>query len=623
MSTMPGGRGERRSLLGLLPDASRALTVALVVVTAATALAGPAFTLVTGLLVGSIPAAVGRGWASPAGHRVLWALALATGLFVVSRLLGPLQLAMGNRAVRRIDEMLTLRMMAAVLAPRGLAHLEDPKVADAIDNGLGALTGTTPGMAVNSVLAQWGRRATGVASLALVAGYRWWLAGILLGAHVVAYRRRAWHWHQVTNVIFGHANLLRRSWYLMRVATEGPCAKETRVFSLAGWLVGRYGDAFDEVMTEVWRNRQGGALGAVAVTAGMLVAETGAVALVAVDGLHHVVGLATVVVVTQAVIGAAALSQVQGGDISAAEGSAALRALVDVESRLPSPPAGPAGDLPPPARRPAAGLPRRSVCFEGVWFRYPGSDEVVLRALDLEIEAGRSLAIVGCNGAGKTTLVKLLAGLYQPSAGRILVDGTELGLFDHAGWQRQVAAIFQDFVAYHLSAHDNVALGALHRGGDRAAVREAAERAGAAAAVERLAEGWDTVLSRQFRGGCELSGGEWQRLALARALFALGGGARLLVLDEPTAALDVKGESEVYARFLEMTQGVTTVVISHRFSTVRRADRIVVLDGGRLVEDGSHDRLVAASGLYAEMYRAQAAHFWDSPRRPGRSGPEP
>jgi len=172
-----------------------------------------------------------------------------------------------------------------------------------------------------------------------------------------------------------------------------------------------------------------------------------------------------------------------------------------------------------------------------------------------------------------------------------------------------VAAIFQDFVQYPFSAYDNVAIGALERAGDRDAVEAAVRRAGAPDMVERLPAGWDTVLGRQFTGGADLSGGEWQRLALARALFAVGGGAGVLVLDEPTASLDVRAEAEFYDRFLDLTAGVTTVVISHRFSTVRRADRIVVLEDGRVVEDGTHESLVETGGRYARMYALQASRF--------------
>ena len=248
--------------------------------------------------------------------------------------------------------------------------------------------------------------------------------------------------------------------------------------------------------------------------------------------------------------------------------------------------------------------------FEHVSFAYPGAAHEVFSGLDVTLAAGRSTAIVGPNGAGKTTLVKLLAGLHDPTGGRITVDGVDLGEYDAAAWQRQVAVVFQDFNRYPLSASANVGLGAPAHLDDHDGLRAAAESAGALATIEALPDGWDTVLAPDL-GGVELSGGQWQRLALARALFAARHGARILVLDEPTAWLDVRGEAAFYERFLEITRGLTTLVISHRFSTVRLADHIYVVDEGRVVEQGTHDELVAAGGTYASMFLLQSTHFTD------------
>jgi len=233
-------------------------------------------------------------------------------------------------------------------------------------------------------------------------------------------------------------------------------------------------------------------------------------------------------------------------------------------------------------------------------FGYETSTRPVLDHLDLSIPAGSSMAIVGVNGAGKTTLAKLLCRLYDPQAGGVEVDGVDLRDLDVDDYRAGVTAVFQDFVRYELPLRDNVApLGAADE-----IVEAALANAGAAGLAEQ-----DTVLARGYDNGTELSGGQWQRVALARALAAVRGGARLVLLDEPTAQLDVRGESEIFGRILEATRHCTTILISHRFSTVRQVDRICVLEHGRVVELGSHDELMALGGRYRKMFQLQASRF--------------
>jgi ABC-type multidrug transport system fused ATPase/permease subunit len=250
--------------------------------------------------------------------------------------------------------------------------------------------------------------------------------------------------------------------------------------------------------------------------------------------------------------------------------------------------------------RPADGLPARDVRFHDVTFGYESSSAPILDGFDLTIAAGTSLAIVGQNGAGKTTLVKLLCRLYDPQAGAVEVDGVDIRSLDLQSWRRRVAAVFQDFVRYELSLRDNVAPTGAPDDEILAALRDAG--------AHELAE-LSTVLARGYEGGTDLSGGQWQRIALARALCAVRLGAGVVVLDEPTAQLDVRGEAEIFDRILSATRDCTTILISHRFSTVRHADRICVLEHGKVVELGSHDELMALGGRYKTMFELQASRF--------------
>jgi ABC-type multidrug transport system fused ATPase/permease subunit len=258
----------------------------------------------------------------------------------------------------------------------------------------------------------------------------------------------------------------------------------------------------------------------------------------------------------------------------------------------------PAGAL-PAGKRSAASMPGREVRFRNLTFAYPGSAPV-LEGFDLTIPAGSSLAIVGQNGAGKTTLAKLLCRLYDPSQGAIEIDGVDVREFDLPSWRSRLTAVFQDFIRFELPLRDNVA----PRGAPEAAIQSALESAGAA----HLA-GLDTILARGYEGGIDLSGGQWQRVALARALCAVQVGAGVVLLDEPTAQLDVRGEAEIFDRVLAASRHCTTILISHRFSTVRHADRICVLEHGKVLELGTHDELMALGGRYRTMFDLQAARF--------------
>ncbi len=249
--------------------------------------------------------------------------------------------------------------------------------------------------------------------------------------------------------------------------------------------------------------------------------------------------------------------------------------------------------------RAATDAPARDIRFRDLTFAYPGGPPV-LDHFDLTIPAGSSLAIVGQNGAGKTTLAKLLCRLYDPQTGGIEIDGEDLRTLDIASWRSRVTAVFQDFIRFELPLRDNVA----PSGASDEAVRAALASAGAGSLA-----GLDTVLARGYEGGTDLSGGQWQRVALARALCAVHQGAGVVLLDEPTAQLDVRGEAEIFERLLTATRHCTTILISHRFSTVRQADRICVLEHGRVVELGTHDELIATGGRYRTMFDLQAQRF--------------
>ena len=575
----------------------RRLTVGVVALGIAGGSLLPAFTIATGALAGRL-----RDGGSATGQVVAIGV-----LFTVQRLLDPITVELSSMLMRKVDEALTQRVMRAMAGPPGLAHVEDPTVLDAAQQAQGALSGWTPGQAALQLPFLVKRRLWCIASLAIVGTYRWWLAPLLALAFWAVFRFAKRHNDEVTEVMHGNADKLRRAYYLRTLALTHTVAKETRVFGLAPWFVDRYRTSWLGVMRDIWSERRERWPDIAVLSLLLGAVEAVPFTMIVGDAVSGDLGIGAAVTLTQALVAAAMAAQFDWANISPGEANIALDKLDDLERRAAEATHRIHGD-----RTDVDGMPTASIRFEHVSFTYPGRDRPVFDGFDLEIEAGRSLAIVGENGAGKTTFVKLLGRLYDPDGGRILVDGVPLTELDPAAWRTRLAPVFQDFLQLEVSAYDNVAFGALGRADDRDGVVRAGELAGALPVVARLEHGWNTVLSREFTGGTQLSGGEWQRLALARALFAVQCGAGVLVLDEPTAAMDVRGEAEVYDRFLELTRGVTTIVISHRFSTVRRADRIVVVEHGRVIEDGTHESLVPAGGLYASMYELQAARFVSS-----------
>ncbi|MFI6904541.1 ABC transporter ATP-binding protein [Nonomuraea sp. NPDC050394] len=549
--------------------------------------------LATGYMfaVGALVSAIADG-----GPRdLVGPLVVLGALMLAQDLAGPAQTMLAGDLTRAVTRKTTGTIVRAALTA-GVARMENPEVADHFSLAQGRAPGALPvGPAVGALAQLGATRLTGLAAALTLASYAWWAPLPLAAAWMLTGR---WVDREVRGAVAGFAAStasLRRATYFRNLGLLPAGAKELRVFGLGPWLVRRFAAAWAEGMREVLAFRQPRSAFAarLAVLAGAHVVTLSALAVAGLD-----VGGLTVAV--QAVFGTAALGYAGDPQWTLATAGSALPHIEHVRELATARPRGGGS---------ASGMPAREIRFEGAGFAYPGAGRNVLDGLDLTVPAGGSLALVGGNGAGKTTLLKLLAGLYEPGQGRILIDGTDLATIDPDSWRRQLAVVFQDFCRFEATLRDNVSFGAVHRPPDDDAVLDALRLAGAGDLPGRLPYGLGTIMSRQYEGGGELSGGQWQKVALARAIYAVGHGARVLILDEPTAHLDVRAESRLYERFLELTSGVTTILVSHRFSTVRMADRIAVLEGGRVAELGDHAGLVRAGGVYARSYALHAGRF--------------
>jgi ABC-type multidrug transport system fused ATPase/permease subunit len=517
--------------------------------------------------------------------------------FVLLQVLHPINTALSSNLGDRTAAWLYDELTADCVGPPGMGHLEDPELAGdlqvARDFDLG-MTGPPLSYAMDFIADGFVQLLAGFASAVVLVGLAWWAPFVLAGAW------GATHWLLKESGVWRDRNTpevqaaQRDADYAYRLAVDAPAAKELRLFGLAGWTVDRFLDRRAQLHTlqyEATRLRERSVLISLAL---VLVANVVVFGYLAASALDGSVPVGAIVVYAQAAVGTALVAF--GGINWALDGAAAPAvAVLRLRERM-----AVVGAL-VPGDGDASGQPATDLRFRDVSFAYPGTpDQLVLHGFDLTIPAGTSLAIVGQNGAGKTTLAKLLCRLYDPTGGAIEVDGADLRSLDIDSWRQRVTAVFQDYIRFELPLRDNVAPG----GADDAVITAALADAGAGDLAAL-----DTVLSRSYEGGTDLSGGQWQRVALARALAAVRGGAGVVLLDEPTAQLDVRGEAEIFERILAATRGCTTILISHRFSTVRHADRICVLEHGQVVELGSHDELMAARGRYRTMFDLQAQRF--------------
>lgn len=540
-----------------------------------------------------------------------WPVAGLSAVVVCRCLVPPLSEWITVLLAGRLDADVTSAITGTLLASPRISTAEDAAVQDtAVQDTVArarGLNGIQVGHGTRIAVMTLQGRLAAAGSLALVAVYlSWWGAAVLIAAMMAAHQVLSVAWRVEYRSWPEQAEAQRKASYLFELGMGG-AAKELRVFGLAGWLTGTHLARWREAMSPVWAaRRRTRALGLLAV-----LPLAGAMALLLADLVSTVrSGHAAIAGTTSA---AAAMIAALGGlnpplSVLTQRGAQTLRALAALPAMMPEP-------ITPASITPASitGVPAgqvHAIRFEDVAFRYPGQDHDVLAGLNAEIRAGESFALVGVNGAGKSTMVKLLAGVMSPTRGRITVDGVDLAAMDPAQWHTRVAVVMQDFLRLPLTVAENVALRDPEPGGTELMER-LAERAGFTEVVAALPRGWDTPLDRNTDGGAELSGGQWQRLALLRALWAAEHGAGILVLDEPAAALDIRAEAELVERFHELSAGRTTLTISHRFSVVRGADRIGVLEGGRIVEEGTHEELLGRQGRYAAMFRAQASLYLD------------
>jgi len=592
-----------RQVLGLVWGSSRRLTLGLAGSTLVQSLTPAAQVWLAGALIQAVADGVAAGAAGRGTFvdRVILLASLQLGLLLVASFFQTL----GNVCQQLLQERIAIDVQGRIMehaATLDLADFEHAAYYDQLQQAQRE-SANRPVQMVSQVFGLARSLVTFATLLALLLGLGPVIAAITLLAPIPAFisgSRYGWWGFQQMRRQSPQRRLMS---YLTTLLTTDEYAKEIKLFTLGDHFVRRYRETADDyyratralILKRYWLGFGWGSL--------TTLASSGTYIYVALLAVRGSISLGQLTVFTGAATQVqGAFQGILGGVQGIYEHGLYLSTLSDLLERQPriAAPANPA-----PLRRPF----REGVEFRHVTYRYPDRATPALDDVSFRIEPGETVALVGRNGAGKTTIVKLLGRLYDPDDGEILVDGRDIRDSDPAELRQRFAVMFQDYAAYQLSAGENIGVGHVARAEDARAIERAAAEAGADAVVAGLPQGFATTLGKWFEGGHQLSGGEWQKVALARAFMRDAAEAEILILDEPTAALDAKAEHDLFARLKALTKGRMALYISHRFSTVRMADRILVLERGRLIEQGTHDELMLKGGRYAELFELQAASY--------------